>query len=325
MKKILGVLILCLAVALGVTACGGSSDDGSGGDSADLIMIAAPPGDDFYYTIEQAAKREAEKAGANLEVQRFSKWEAAAQTSVLNAAIVKNPDAILIGPVDTEALQAPLEQAANRGIKIITYDTTTAEPEGVVSTFISGDITELGESAGNAVVDLIGAKGKVMYAGTQPDQSFFNSLREGWTNVMDAQPEIEQLPVTYSDWEPSKANSQMETTLTAHPDLAGGFAGIYVDQEGEVPALERADKLGQVKLVGVDGAPSNVQRLRDGALAAIVSVKAADYGTEAVQAALKAIAGEELPADTVIGQCVLTADNLEDPKNAGCLYEKAQK
>lgn len=319
-STLLGLIALCAAL-VAVVGCGSS---GGSAETAQIFMVAAPPGDDFYYTVEQAAKEEAEKMGVDLEVQKFAKWEPAAQNSVFNAGVAKNPDAILVNPVDTESLQAPLEGAADRGIKIITYDTTTGEPEGVVSTFVASDIVELGRSAAKAQVELIGDSGKVFYAGTQPAQSFFESVHQGWTEVMGEYPGIEQLPVTYSDWEPSKANSQMETTLTANPDLSGGFAGIYVDQQGEVPALERAGKLGEVKLVGMDGAPPNVARLQSGALSVIVSVKAADYGKAAVRAAVEAIEGETLPPKTVIGQCILTPENLDDPKNADCLYEKAE-
>lgn len=323
MKKKVLMLLALGAVSGLLVACGSSGNDEGKVENAKVIMIAAPPGDDFYYTIENAAKAEAKKQNIDLEIQHFPKWEAAAQTAVLNAAIAKNPDAILVGPVETTAIQSPLEQAAQRGIKIITYDTTTAEPEGVVSTFVASDIVDLGRDAAKKLVSLIDGKGKVMYQGTQPDQSFFNSLHEGWKEVMDAEDGIEQLPVVYSDWEPSKASSQMETTLTAHPDLAGGFAGIFVDQQGIVPALKRAGKLGEVKLVGVDGAPENVERLRDGSLSALVSVNAVDYGTESIKAAAKAIAGEELPPKTIIGQCVMTAKTIDAPENKGCLYEKA--
>lgn len=329
MKTWSALVAVCAALVVALAGCGGASSQGSasstgGGEGAKLFMIAAPPGDDFYYTIEEAAKREAARVGADLEVQKFTKWEAAAQTSVLNAAIAKNPDAIFVGPVDENALQTPLERAAERGIKIITYDTTTRDPAGVVETFVAGDIVALGRSAAETQLRLIDNKGTVFYQGTQPDQTFFNSLHQGWSEVMDKQPNVEQLPVVYSDWEPSKASAQMQTILTAHPDLAGGFAGIFVDQQGITPAIKRAGKTEQVKLVGVDGAPENVARLRRGELAALVSVKAADYGTGMVRSAMKATKGEELPAKTVIGQCVLTAENLDDPANKGCLYQEAQ-
>lgn len=327
-RKVALLCILCAALVAGLAACGSSSDDGGtsagGGDAPRIFMVSAPPGDDFYYTIEQAAKEEAARIGADLEVQQYPKYEAASQASVLNAGIARNPDAILIGPIDQNALQATLERAADRGIEIITYDTNTRDPDGVVSTYVSGDITELGRNAARAQVRLLGGRGKVFYQGTQPDNVFFDSLQAGWKEIIDAEPGITQLPVVYSDWEASRASQQMQAILVANPDLAGGFAGIYPDQQAIVPAVKRAGKLDQLKMVGVDGAPANVQRLRDGELRAIVSVKAADYGVEAVQAAIAAIRGEQLPARTMIGQCILTAATLDDSANKGCLYEKAQ-
>jgi ribose transport system substrate-binding protein len=317
--------VICVALALGLVACGDSSDDraGNSGDSLKIYMVSAPPGDDFYYTIERAAKAEAERIGADLEIQNMPKYEASSQVSLVNAGIAKKPDAILVGAVDVNALQAPLERAVERGIKVITFDGNIRDPEGVAETFVSSDIVELGRSAARTQLELIGNRGKVFYQGTAPDTSFFDNLRDGWTEIMDAEPGIEQLPVVYSDFEPSKASSQMQTILTAHPDLAGGFAGIFLDQQGIVPALERAGKINQVRAVGVDGATANVERLRKGQLGAIVSVKAADYGTQIIQAAKQAVDGKQLPSKTVIGQCVLTAETLDDPANRACLYEKA--
>ncbi len=316
-----GLAALCTALALSFAACGGA---GSNGDKTPrLFMMSVPPGDDYFYTIEQSAKREAARLGADLEIQQVASLDASSQLSVLNAGIAKHPDAILVNPLDVDALQAPIEDAVKRGIKVITYDVNTGKPKGVVSTFVSADITELGRNAAHAQLDAIGRNGKVFYQGSATGVTFFNSLQEGWKDVMDAAPGIEQLPAVYSNYEPSKANAQMEALLTANPDLSGGFAGIFLDQQGEVPALERAGEIGKVKLVGVDGASPNVQRLRDGALSAIVSVKAVDYGTQVVRTALEAIDGRKLPAQTVIGQCVLTARNLDDPANAACIYDNA--
>jgi ribose transport system substrate-binding protein len=113
----------------------------------------------------------------------------------------------------------------------------------------------------------------------------------------------------------------MRAILTATPDLIGGFTGIFLDQQGNIPAIERAGKLDELVLIGVDGAPQNVERLRTGKLDAIVSVKARDYGTMAIQAAVIAVSGDDLPQRTEIGQCLLTAETLSDPDNAPCLYD----
>jgi ribose transport system substrate-binding protein len=321
MRSLFAVAGLTAALAVNLAACGGDTDSG-GSESLEVIMLSAPPGDDFYYTIERTAQEEADRVGVDLEIQQIPKWDAAEQVPILNAAVAKRPDVILVNPVDRNSLQAPLEAAAQRGIKIITYDTTIRDP-GVVETYVSSDIVALGRTAAETQLGLIGNEGTVFYQGTQPNQAFFESMQQGWMDVMNQEPGINQLPVVYSDWEPAKASSQMEATLTANPDLAGGFAGVFSDQQGIVAAVERAGRTDELQLVGLDGAPENVQRLRDGALSAIVSVKAADYGTAVIQAALNSADGEDQPAETVLDQCVLTVETLDDPANAGCLYDNA--
>lgn len=324
-RTLFGLGAVCAALVMGVSACGGDSSAGgsSGGDSPDLFLLTLPPGDDWSYTLEKAAKKEAERLGANLEIQQEPNFEPSAQVSILNAAIAKNPDAILVQPLSVDALQPSLERAVDRGIKVITYDLNTGEPEGVVSTFVGAKYDDIGRTAARLMIDAIGGKGKLFYQGDATGISQFDLMREGWTEVMDAEAEIVQLPPDYSNFEPTKAYSQMAATLTAHPDVSGGFASVIYDQEGIVPALERAGKVGKVKLVGLDGTVANIRRLRDGALMALVSVQIVDFGTTIIRAAVDAIEGKELPAETEIDYCVLTVDSLDDPENAGCIYDKA--
>jgi len=290
-----------------------------------VTMIAYPPGDDFYFTIENSARKQAKESDVNLTVQKISSYDLASQVAVLNAAIATKPDAIIISPLDPNGLQGALQKAKDLGIKIVLYDTSTRDVS-VAATYVSADIVELGRNAGREFEKLVGAKeGSVFYQGTAPAQPFFDALHKGWLEVTGSVPGFKHLPVNYSDFEPSKASSQMQAILTSTPDLIGGFTGIYTDQQGNIPAIQRAGKLDQLVLIGVDGAPANVDRLKQGKLAAIVSVKARDYGVEAVKAAAAAVHGDTLPEKTLIGQCLLKSENLTEPDNAACLYDLDRK
>jgi ribose transport system substrate-binding protein len=290
-----------------------------------VTMIAYPPGDDFYFTIENAAREQAKSSNVALTVQKIPSYDLAAQMAVLNASIASGPDAIIVSPLDPNGLQAALEKAKELGITIVLYDTSTRDLS-VSATFVSADIVELGRNAGREFQALAGERaGSVFYQGTAPAQPFFDSLHKGWEEVLGSVAEYKHLPVNYSDFEPAKAASEMQAVLASTPDLIGGFAGIYTDQQGNIPAIERAGKIDDLVLIGVDGAPQNVERLKQGKLDAIVSVKARDYGTEAIKAVVAAVAGEQLPEITGIGQCLLKADNLTDPANAACLYDLDKK
>lgn len=324
---LIGSLVGCGSGVASPSASGQASAGANSVAPANIkvIMLASPAGDDFYFTIENEAKAEATKLGVDLTIQQLATYEASAQLSLLNAAIAAHPDVILVNPLDSNALQSALGKAREQGIKLVLYDNSTGDPS-VAATFVSGDIHQLGRSAGLKFKELIGdRKGSVFFQrGLPPVNSFLDALRAGWGDIVDQMPGIKELPDNYSNFEPAKAASDMEAVLAGNPDLVGGFVGIFLDQQGNIPVIQRAGKINSLVLIGLDGAPQNVDRLKAGLLNAIVSVKARDYGVEAIKAAVAAVKGEQLPANTVIGQCVLTKDNLSDPANAACLYDLAK-
>ena len=116
-------------------------------------------------------------------------------------------------------------------------------------------------------------------------------------------------------------------------NLLRGLAVVRSVWEGdlEIAALSHLDwgKPGvtstDLATVAVDASVPNVEKLRAGLIDAIISVKAADYGVEAVRAAIAAAAEEDLPKFTEIGQCVITTANVDDPANEACIYQETPK
>jgi len=323
----LTVFALAAVAGLGLFACGDDGDSGKGGASGagtdyDLVFVPGVTGDDFFHTIWLGAEGEARKLGVSIEQQAPPKYEPASQIPIVNAAVAKRPDAIIIAATDADALQAPLEQAAARGIKVVTFDTTTADPSFAV-THVSSDIVEAGRTVGEELVRLTDGTGKVMYIDHAPGVGFARDLRSGFEEVVEGEPELELLPIQYFDLEPQKANTITRTTITRHPDLAGAFVGVGVGSEGAVPALEAAGKLDQVNTVAFDAFAQNLKLLEAGELDAVVSVAARQYGADTVRAAVDALEGKRVPRTLQPKICVLTAETLDDPANKPCLYSRA--
>jgi ribose transport system substrate-binding protein len=313
-------------VALGLqTGCGDDdSGQGSSGKKNDyeIVFIPGVTGDDFFHTIWLGAQDEAKRLGVSIEQQAPPKYEPSSQIPIVNAAVARRPDALIVAATDAEALQAPLEQAAERGIKVVTFDTTTEDPSFAV-THVSSDIVEAGRIVGEQLVGLTDAHGKVMYIDHAPGVGFARDLRAGFTEVMEGEPEMELLPIQYFDLDPQKANSITRTTLTRHPDLAGAFVGVALGSQGAIPALQAAGKLDQVKTVAFDAFVQNMKLLEDGKLDAVVSVAARDYGSATVKAAVDALNGESVPKRIQPKICPFTADTVDAPENAPCLYSRA--
>src|SRR5919198_4749620 len=140
----LTVIAVAALLALAMAACGDKSSSAtkgssSGGSHYTMVFIPGVTGDDFFHTIWLGAQEEAKRLGVSIEQQAPPKYEPSSQIPIVNAAVARRPDALIVAATDAEALQAPLQQAAARGIKVVTFDTTTRDPSFAV-THVSSDI-----------------------------------------------------------------------------------------------------------------------------------------------------------------------------------------
>jgi ribose transport system substrate-binding protein len=326
MRRSMAMALALVATLASQTGCGdddkGSSSSSKAGKDYEVVFIPGVTGDDFFHTIWLGAEDEAEKLGVSITQQAPPKYEPASQIPIVNAAVARKPDAIIVAATDAEALQAPLEQAAQRGIKVVTFDTTVSDPSFAV-THVSSDVVEAGRIVAEQLVTLTGGEGKLMYIDHAPGVGFAQDLRKGFTEVVEGEPRLELLPIQYFDLEPQKANTITRTTITRHPDLAGAFVGVGFGSQGAVPALESAGKLDQVKTVAFDAFVQNMKLLEAGKLDSVVSVAAREYGAETVKAAVDALNGKSVPKEIQPKICPFTAENVDDPENQPCLYSRA--
>src|SRR5436190_24066950 len=106
------------AVLLAAAGCGGksnSSSGSSGGTGSDLSsktveLIVGVKGDPFYITMICAAQAEAKKQGIKFQSDGSAQWDVAQQRPIINSVAATKPAALLISPVDTEALTPDLKQ-----------------------------------------------------------------------------------------------------------------------------------------------------------------------------------------------------------------------
>jgi ribose transport system substrate-binding protein len=317
MRRWAAVLLMALAAAT-VVACGdddsggggGSADSGGGGKDYKMTLIAGVKGDEFYITMDCGAKEKAQELGVTLDFQGPDQFDAAQQTPIVDAVAAKSPDAILIAPTDTKALFAPITQAAQNS-KIVLVDTTLEDPSMAVSQ-IASDNLEGGRTAASTLLDLIGGKGKVMVVNVKPGISTTDQRGQGFEEGVKGKPGVTYLGQEYSQDDPAKAAAIVTATLAKNPDLKGIFAANLFSAEGAASGLRQAGKLGDVKIVGFDAGPKQVQDLKDGLVQALIAQKPADIGAQGVEQAYNALEGK--PTEKKIGTDfeVVTKDNLSE-------------
>jgi ribose transport system substrate-binding protein len=313
-------LAAALAVAaLALAACG-SSDSGSGGGKRTITLIQGTKADNFYITMACGARAAAQAAGVDINVTGPEKFDAGQQVPIVNSVTAQKPAAVLIAPTDTKALIAPMTQMKNAGIKLVEVDTKVDDDSLAVSQ-IATDNLKGGQLAAQTLVQLTGGKGSVIVINVNPGISTTDARAQGFNDEIKKTPGITVLPVQYSNDEPAKAASIVSATLSAHPDLAGIFATNVLTAEGVATGLRGAGKQSQVKIVGFDAGPQQIQDLQSGVVQALVAQDPYGIGQKGVQIAIDALDGKSVQATIQTDLFAITKDNMNSPEAQKFLYK----
>jgi ribose transport system substrate-binding protein len=320
------LVALALAVSgIGIAACGDDEEPSGGGGTSgekkdyNMTLIAGVKGDEFYITMNCGAQAKAKELGVNLDFQGPDKFDASLQTPIVNAVAAKKPDAVLIAPTDTKAMYAPIKQLADGGSKIIFVD-TTLEQADIAESQIASDNEAGGREAAKALADLIGGSGKVFVVNVKPGISTTDARAKGFEEGA-KEAGLDYLGQDFSQDEPAKAASIIKAQLAKNPDLKGVFATNLFSAEGTANGVREAGKAGNVKIVGFDAGPAQVEQLQKGDVQALIAQKPADIGAQGVEQAVKALDGDPTEPEIGTDSVTITKDNLADSQDS--LYKSS--
>ncbi len=329
--KALASLAVLAALATPIVACGGGDDNDGGGGSggggettaetpAKLAFIGFGKSDEFSISIACGIEDEARRQGAEVEIQQPTDPTADSQTPILNAVAAREPDAIILGPVDSTAMRAPAKQAADAGAKIVLVDNPLEDGESFVSSLVHTDNKAGGEVAAEEMTRLTGGRGDVYTLDLQAGIRSTDARREGFVEGIEGTPGMTSVGHDFGGFSVTRNASVASAVLTREPNLAGMYGTNTFAGEGIATALRQAGKIGDVQAIGFDASPAQPEALRKGELQALITQKPQEIGRLAVQQALAAIAGEPTEREINTGVIVVTRDNIDDPDVTEHLY-----
>ncbi|WP_194820383.1 ABC transporter substrate-binding protein [Nocardia sp. XZ_19_385] len=310
MRQQLGVVAGALMAGVLVVGCTGNVGDSGGGDSKKLVLIPGVADEPFYISMQCGAEAKAKELGYELGTQAPTKFDAAQQTPILSGVVSNKPGGILIAPTHATAMASPMKQARDTGIKIVEVDTALDDTSVALSS-IASDNKKGGELAAQTLAKLIGDKGPVLVINTKAGTSTTDARAQGFQDALKAFPGITSLGVQYNNNEAAQAASIVTATLAAHPDLAGIFATNLSSAEGAATGLRNANKLGQVKLVGFDASPKQVEDLKAGTVQALIAQDPGGIGEKGVEQAVAAIEGKPVTRTIQTSMVAITQAGMD--------------
>jgi len=234
--------------------------------------------------------------------------------------LAENPQAIVLAAINSQAVTPYLEEAKERGIPVIGFDTGADSP--VVETTVATDNYAAAALAADKLAELIGKEGKVgLIVYDNVSQSGINR-RDGFIDTMKKKhPNIELIPTEYSGTEASKAKEVAKEILTAHPDIKGIFGASQAITIGIINAIKELDRVGQVTIIGFDSGLDLMDAIREGKVAGAITQNPQAIGYKAVEAAFKTYEGEKLPKFIDTGFKWYDKSNIDSTEIKELLYE----
>jgi ABC-type sugar transport system substrate-binding protein len=287
-----------------------ASSAAAAGKSYNVELVVGTKSDDFYVTMECGAMAEAKTLGVNLTVTGPADFSAPEQAPILNAVAASKPDALIVAPTDTKALNPELTRIANEGVKEVFVDTTTTDPSVAVS-HITSDNTGGGKLAADSLATQIGGKGTVAVINVNPGISTTDARIAGFTAEMKARyPNITVLGTQYDNDSSATAASQVEADITAHPNLSGVFATNVLSAQGAATGIQHAGAAGKVKVATFDAEPQQITALKSNTIQLAIAQSPYLEGQDGVEQAVNALSGKQVTANIGTPLVAITQQNV---------------
>src|SRR6516225_7178632 len=225
-----------------------------------VALVVKNLGNSYFDACRDGAN-EAAKAIGGMEIIYTAPTKATAedQIAVIDGLIAQKVDGIMVSANDADALVPVGKKAAQRGIKVISFDSAIAR---------AGRIMHLNASS----TDLIGAKqvqmisktlkgeGEVAIlsaASTMTNQnSWIAAMKEEWKKPEYAK--LKLVGVVYGDDQDDKSYREMQGLVKSHPDLRGVIAPTTIGIRAGAKAIIDGGLIGKVYITGL-GLPSEMK------------------------------------------------------------------
>jgi len=316
-RKLLILIASLLIISTALVACGQTQ-----AEEEELYIPVISKGFQhaFWLAVEKGAEQAADDYGVRITFEG-PETEAMVdkQMDMLQAAIDKDPAAICFAAVDSKAAIPLLEQAKEKGIMIVGFD-SGVDSDIPVSTAATDNVAAAALAA-DKMVELIGGSGEVAIIAHDNTSRTGIDRVAGFTDRIESEyPDVTIVDTQYGAGDHLKSTDLAKAIIQGNPDLKGFFGA----NEGSIiGVLNAATELGRDDLViiGYDSGQQQLEAIRSGQEAGAITQDPIMIGYRCVEAAVKAYNGESVPEFIDTGFHWFDASNIDDPEIEALLYE----
>jgi ribose transport system substrate-binding protein len=249
------------------------------------------------------------------------------QIQVVEGFMARHVSAIVLAPLDSQALVKPVHNAIAAKVPVVIMDSDLKSDRYV--SFVATDNYKGGQLAGDQMGKLLGGKGNVILlryavgsASTEARESgFLDALKKNYPDIK----------LISSD---QHAGATRESAYQVSQNLLNRYGrevnGIFCPCEPPTIAMAKALRDaglagGKVKMIGFDAGTQSVVDLKNGDVQGLVVQNPLLMGYLGVITAVKHLRGEKVEKRIDTGVVLVTPDNMEKPEIKDLLHPPIDK
>lgn len=319
MKKKILAMLMASAMALTMTACGGSASQSGSDSTADtgsdaaggnhkISVILKTLNSEYWQAVSAGINQAADDLGVTVDLQGPpSETSYDEQLNMIETTLgSSDAEALVLAPLQPDVATTAV---ANATIPVLSVDTTFTSDKLVSYVGVSNE--DAAKSGGEYVAEKLGGTGNVVIlAGVQGDTTSEDRVK-GWTEGIEAGG-CTVLDMQYTDTVADKAVTTLEGLMQQYPDQIDAVVCHSDDVAmGAAQALQSMGKQDDVVVCGFGGI-SGATPVKEGSITATVDIGAYQMGYDCVARALDAIEGKTIDSFYPSDPTIIDSSNVDD-------------
>lgn len=302
MRKLISILLVAL---LALLVCIPAMSEESFNIAINLKTLSS----EYWQNVKSGCDRAAEELGVSIDVQgAAAETEIAEQVAQLETQLAGNPDAIIIAPLDGDAVIGVLESSGYAGI-VVFCDTDCAY--ALKTAFVGTSNEQAAYTGGVYGAAINGADTKAVIIYGQEGDNTSNLRKAGYERAL-VEAGLEPVAELSGNNTTDGATKVMEDLLNAYPD--GINLVLCMNDDTAIGALNAVEAAGAegINIIGFDGNKSAIELIAAGKITATIAQQPVLMGDLAVQVALKALQGVAVDGIVAVDTAIIDAANCAE-------------
>ncbi len=279
----------------------------------------------FWKSVHAGAKKAAEECDVDIIWQGPQKEDdRGMQIQVVQNFISRGIDAIVLAPLDKNALVRPVEAAVEREIPVVIIDSDLDSEKRAC--FVATDNYEGGKLAAKHLSELLERTGNILLMRYAEGSSSTMKREEGFLDgIREFSPEAVLVSTDqYGGVTAESALQAGQNLLNKYEEVDGVFCPNESTTFGMLRALQTAGKAGSISFVGFDSSDPLLKALRAKEIHGLVVQKPFRMGYLGVKTAHAVLTGEEIKERIDTGVELITPENVDSPEIQRLLHPDTQ-